>query len=149
MKGILNSNFVAQIGIVVRDIEKTCEEFSKIFGVEKPNIIITDAYEKSRTEYRGKPTYARAKLAFFNFQNIVIELIEPDENPSTWREFLDNYGEGIHHLGFEIKGMKEKIENFERLGIKIAQRGEYEGGRYTYLDTLKQLKFIIELLEND
>ncbi len=149
MKEILKVDIVAQIGIVVKDIEKVCEKFSKIFGLEKPNIIITDVYEKSKTEYRGNPTYARAKLAFFNFKNIVIEFIEPDENPSTWREFLDTYGEGIHHLGFEIKGMKEKIEKFEGMGIEVAQRGEYEGGRYAYIDTLKELKFIIELLEND
>lgn len=149
MKEILKADVVAQIGIVVRDIEKACENFSRIFGLEKPNIIITDIYQKSKTEYRGNPTYARARLAFFNFKNIVIEFIEPDENPSTWREFLDTHGEGIHHLGFEIKGMKEKIENFKEMGIEVVQKGEYEGGRYAYIDTLKELKFIIELLEND
>lgn len=149
MKEILRADVVTQIGIVVRDIEKACENFSRIFGLEKPNIIITDIYQKSKTEYRGNPTYARARLAFFNFKNIVIEFIEPDENPSTWREFLDTYGEGIHHLGFEIKGMKEKIENFKEMGIEVVQKGEYEGGRYAYIDTLKELKFIIELLEND
>ncbi len=149
MKEILKVDVVAQIGIVVKDIEKVCENFSRIFGLEKPNIIITDIYEKSKTEYRENPTYARAKLAFFNFKNIVIEFIEPDENPSTWREFLDTYGEGIHHLGFEIKGMKEKIENFKEMGLEVVQKGEYEGGRYAYIDTLKKLKFIIELLEND
>lgn len=149
MKNILNLDLVAQIGIVVSNIEKACNEFSKILGLEKPDIIITDVYEKSKTEYKGEPTYARAKLAFFHLKNIVIEFIEPDENPSTWREFLDNYGEGIHHLGFEIKGMKEILKNFEDLGIQVVQRGEYEGGRYAYMDTLNSLKFIIELLEND
>ncbi|OGD24120.1 MAG: hypothetical protein A2Y69_08870 [Candidatus Aminicenantes bacterium RBG_13_59_9] len=48
-------------------------------------------------------------------KNITLELIEPDRNPSTWREFLDAKGEGIHHVAFEIKGMDEKtalLENF-------------------------------------
>ncbi|PMQ01179.1 MAG: lactoylglutathione lyase [Dictyoglomus sp. NZ13-RE01] len=147
---ILGTDLVVQIGIVVRDIEKACEDFARIFNVEKPEIIITDEYEKAKTEYKGSPTKARAKLAFFNnFKNVVIELIEPDENSSTWREFLDTHGEGVHHLAFQIKGMKEKIEQFKNLGFEVAQKGEYEGGRYAYIDTFEKLKFIIELLEND
>lgn len=146
---VLGTDVVVQIGIIVKDIEKAVEEFSKIFDVEKPEIIITDVYEKAHTEYRNNPTSARAKLAFFkNFKNIEIEFIEPDESPSTWREFLDKHGEGIHHLGFLVKGSDEIIEKFKKLGVNVVQRGDYTGGRYTYLDSFDKVKFIIELLEN-
>ncbi|HOP94922.1 MAG: VOC family protein [Dictyoglomaceae bacterium] len=146
---VLGTDVVVQIGIIVKDIEKVVEEYAKIFGVEKPEITITDMYEKAHTEYKGEPTNARAKLAFFrNFKNIEIEFIEPDENPSTWREFLETHGEGIHHLGFSIKGTNQVIERFKMQGIDVAQNGDYEGGRYTYLESFGKLKFIIELLEN-
>jgi hypothetical protein len=45
--------------------------------------------------------------------------------------------------------MKEKIAGFEGKKMPLLQRGEYTGGRYAYIDTLKDLKVIIELLEND
>ena len=81
--------------------------------------------------------------------SIQLELIEPDHNASTWRESLDQNGEGPHHIAFVIEGMKEKIAALEREKMPLLQKGEYTGGRYAYIDTLRDLKVIVELLEND
>ena len=78
-----------------------------------------------------------------------LELIEPDEHPSTWREYLDEHGEGVHHIAFFVKGMKEKIELMGSQGMPLVQYGKYTGGRYAYMDTFPQLKVMLELLEND
>jgi len=91
---------------------------------------------------------ARAKLAFIELKNITLELIEPDRNPSTWREFLDTHGEGVHHVAFEIKGMDEKTALLGKKGMPLLQKGDYEGGRYAYIDGTAQLGLILELLEN-
>lgn len=96
---ILGTDVVVQIGIIVRDIEKAVEEYSKILGLKTWNYYHWCLW-KAKTQYKGNPTPARAKLAFFkNFKNVEIELIEPDENPSTWRVFRYSW-EGVHHLGF-------------------------------------------------
>ncbi|MEZ0537572.1 VOC family protein [Caldicellulosiruptoraceae bacterium PP1] len=146
----LDTDVIVQIGIIVKDINKTAQKYAEFLNVDFPEIIITDEFEKTQAHYKGQPTEARAKLAFFrNFKNIEIELIEPDDNPSTWREFLDTHGEGVHHIAFFIKGMKEKVEIFNQKGMPLIQKGEYTGGRYAYLDSTEQLKVIIELLEND
>ena len=81
--------------------------------------------------------------------SLQLELIEPDNNKSTWRESLDKNGEGPHHIAFVVEGMKDKIAALERNQMPLLQRGEYAGGRYAYIDTLGDLKVIIELLEND
>jgi methylmalonyl-CoA/ethylmalonyl-CoA epimerase len=148
-KGILDNNVIVQIGMVVNDIEKTAGEFADFFGIDKPNVIVTDGYDKSRAQYMGKPCNAKAKLAFIRCGSLDLELIEPDREPSTWREFLDANGEGVHHIAFVVKGMQEKIAGLEKKGIKLVQKGEYTGGRYAYLDASKPLKLILELLEND
>lgn len=148
-KGILGTKVVTQIGIIVNDIEKSSQELADFLGVEKPKWQITDTFDKANTQYKGTSTQARAKLAFFNVGSLDIELIEPDNEPSTWREFLDTHGEGVHHIAFNINGMKEKVINLESSGMKLVQSGEYTGGRYSYIDSLKQLKVIVELLEND
>jgi hypothetical protein len=147
--GLLGNNVVTQIGIVVRDIEASAREFAGFFGIPVPVPIVTDAVEKARTAYRGKPTKARAKLAFMRFGSLDIELIEPDAEPSTWREFLDKNGEGIHHIAFVIEGMASVTAELERRGHPLLQKGEYAGGRYAYIDTSRTLKAIVELLEND
>ena len=149
-KNILGNNVVVQIGILVHDIEKASQDYADFLGVEKPKWSLTDPLEKAETEYRGQPTKARSKLAFFQVGgNLSIELIEPDMEPSTWREDLDKNGEGVHHIAFNVKGMKEKINLLERDGIKLIQKGEYTGGRYAYLDANDTLKTVLELLEND
>jgi methylmalonyl-CoA/ethylmalonyl-CoA epimerase len=146
---VLGTRTITQIGILVHDIEKTSQAYADFFGVEKPQWFWTDTADKAKTEYRGEPSEARAKLAFFDMGSLQLELIEPDAHPSTWREALDQNGEGPHHIAFGIKGMGERIARLEERGMPLVQKGEYTGGRYAYMDTLKDLKVIVELLEND
>ena len=148
--GTLGTNKVMQIGIIVRDIEQTAKDYAEFLGVPMPNISPTDTIEKSQATYKGEPCYATAKLAFLNVgDGIDIELIEPDDKPSTWREFLETKGEGVHHIAFGIKDTKAVTEKLEGLGMPLEQKGEYTGGRYAYFDTVDKLKLIIETLEND
>lgn len=148
-KNLLGNNVITQIGLVVRDIEKTSRAYADFFGIDKPDWFWTDAPEVAKTEYEGAPSAARAKLAFFDMGSLQLELIEPDEHPSTWREALEQNGEGFHHIAFVIEGMQQKIELLAGNGHKLLQKGEYTGGRYAYIDTSAQLKLLVELLEND
>lgn len=149
-KPILGTNVVTQIGILVHDIDKTSAEYAKFLGVDVPQWTETDIEEKAQTKYMGQPSQARAKLAFFDIgENLSLELIQPDHNPSTWRHDLDKNGEGFHHIAFVIKGMKEKIAVLKANGMQLLQTGEYEGGRYAYMDANDSLKLVLELLEND
>jgi len=149
-KNLMGTNVVTQIGILCHDIEKTAQEFANLFGVEKPEIITTATQDIAKTVYQGQPTPARAKQAFFHMgSNLDIELIEPDHEPSTWRHDLDTYGEGVHHIAFVVDGMEKVVEKFERKGMKEIQRGEWIGGRYSYIDAKQTLKLTLELLEFD
>ena len=149
MKNLLESNVITQVGIIVKDIDKTSQAYADIFGIEKPEAFWTDIYKEAKTEYRGDPSEARAQLAFFDMGSIQLELIQPNEQPSTWREFLEEKGEGVHHIAFVVDGLQEKVKVMEAEGISLQQKGEYTGGRYAYMDTSKDLKVIFELLEND
>ncbi|MFL6555520.1 MAG: VOC family protein [Bacillus sp. (in: firmicutes)] len=146
---VLGTNVIAQIGILVNDIEKTSQAYADFFGIENPGWSLTDTVDKAETEFKGNPTEARAKLAFFDMGSLQLELIEPDQHPSTWRDYLNQHGEGPHHIAFIIKGMKEKITLMEKNQMSLMQKGEYTGGRYAYMDTFKDLKIVLELLEND
>ena len=145
----LDNNIITQVGIIVGDIETKARAWSEILGLPMPNIIITDMVDKTQAEYSDKSTTARAKLAFFHMGQLDVELIEPIDTPSTWKDQLDQHGDSLHHIAFEIKGMQEKISYLDSKGIPLVQRGEYTGGRYAYLDGIAQLGTVLELLEND
>lgn len=149
-KNMLGTGVVVQIGILVNDIEKTSQAYADFLGVDKPAWSMSGTFKEAETEYLGKPSNARSKLAFFDIgPTIQLELIEPDHEPSTWRHDLDLYGEGFHHIAFFVKGMKEKIALLGRNSMPLLQKGEYPGGRYAYIDANEELKLVLELLEND
>ena len=148
-KQTLGSTTITQVGIIVRDIEAKARAWAEVLGLPVPEIMITDAYERAQTEYNGKPSNAQAKLAFFHLGQVDLELIEPVGRPSTWQDQLDEHGDSLHHIAFEIKGMPEKVAYLEAKGLSLVQRGEYPGGRYAYIDGNAQLGAILELLEND
>lgn len=145
----LGSRVICQIGLVVRDIEKSARAYAGLFGVDAPEWFLTDPEEKAHTRYRGQPTKGRAKLAFFQLGSVSLELIEPVGGPSTWQEFLETKGEGVHHMAFHIKGMDEQVTILETKGMPLVQRGDYKGGCYAYIDSAPQLGVLLELLEND
>ena len=144
----IGSNVVCQVGLVVRDVERSLAACSQVFGLPEPEVIVTDGQETAHTRYRGEPTDARAKLAFFNMGQVSLELIEPIGGPSTWQEFLDEKGEGVHHIAFFVKDTDQVVASLEGNGIAVVQQGDYTGGRYTYVDSAPALGVILELLEN-
>lgn len=145
----LGTTTITQVGIIVGDIEAKARAWSEILGLPMPEIRETAGYDLTRAEYDGQPTNARARLAFFNLGQVQVELIEPIDGPSTWRDQLERHGDSLHHIAFRIQGMGEKVAYLAGHGIPLVQRGEYTGGRYAYLDGVGQLGTILELLEND
>lgn len=145
----IKPKLITQIGFIVKDIEETTREFAEFFGVPVPKIVWTGEFKDAQQHYKGEPVESRAKQSFFEMENIQLELIEPDEGPSTWREHLEEHGEGIHHIAFVVDDMKQTVSKLEALNMPLVQKGEYTGGRYAYLDSFDKLKVVLELLEND
>lgn len=137
---------VAQIAIVVRDIERTRAIWADLLGVKEPAIIETEDWESTHMMFKGTPSKGRARLSFFKFENIILELIQPIGGPSTWQSFLEKQGEGIHHIAFQVGNLEETLEKFRELGVGVEQKGEFKGGCYVYTDLRSELGAIIELL---
>lgn len=143
----LGTHLVCQIALVVRDIDRVSEAYSRLLGVPKPPVLLTDP-ATGRDTYRGAPTQAQAKLAFFDLGQVALELIEPVGAPSVWQEALDARGEGVHHIAFRIRDTDRVTATLAEQGFEIIQQGDYPGGRYTYVDSTATLKTILELLED-
>jgi methylmalonyl-CoA/ethylmalonyl-CoA epimerase len=148
-EGLLGATTITQVGLVVRDIEAAARAWSHVLGLPVPNIIVTDPVEHAQTLYHGQSTPARAKLAFFQLGQVSLELIEPIDEPSTWNDQLVDHGPSLHHIAFEVDGMKQVLGALTANGMPTAQTGEYTGGRYAYVEGGERLGAVIELLEND
>jgi len=152
MAGIINTNVIIQVGLIVKNVEKTKKKWAEFFGVPVPPTVEAGEYKVTQTKYKGKPApKATCQMAFFEAgPNMQMELIQPNKEKSTWRDFLDKHGEGIHHIAFKVEGMDKVISICEGAGLKCVQRGKYgdASGEYAYLNSKKELKCIIEFLES-
>ena len=138
----IENNLLWQIAIVVEDIDKTLDNYTKIFGIEKPAIIID---EKKETVYYDKVIFVSYKMAFLKMGLIQFEIIEPDSQQSSWRDFLNKYGDGVHHIALKVNDLNNSIEYLNNLGMGIIQSADFTNGNYHYIDTKEQLGIILEL----
>lgn len=152
MAGVLGTSTLAQVGFIVRDIETTKKVFAEFLGVEVPPTVDGGPYEVNQATLRGEPIpESNCNMAFFNIApGLQIELIQPNGKPSAWQEYLDEYGEGMHHLAFPVSETEKKVISAEAFGMPCIQRGKYgdASGEYAYFDARKQLKCFIETLES-
>ena len=148
MQNHLSTNVIEHMAIIVKDIEAAKKRYADTFGIEEPPTIVTDTADKAHTQYHGQPSEARAKLAFLQMGPIKIELIEPMGGPSTWQEFLDKHGEGVHHIAFTVKDIPTELKHLEGRGVPLVQKGDYTGGCYAYADSEKPLGVVLEFLQS-
>lgn len=139
---------VCQIAVVVRDLEKSASAYAEFFGLPVPPFIITAPGHEVNQTYRGQPSEARCRLAFFELENLSFELIQPLGGPSSWQDILDQHGEGIHHLAFEVTDTAGKTQTLEKMGLPLLhQGGDPRTGQFSYFDGRGKLGLLVEILE--
>lgn len=138
---------LVQVGIVVRDAEATVEAWRARFKLDVPQYIdwpTTPAMAQTAT-YHGKPANFRMRLAFLQAGPVQIEFIQPLEGANIYSDFLEEHGEGIHHILFEVD---DPVAVAQQIDAPILQSGGSSlrpGALWAYLDTHAALKAIVEL----
>lgn len=139
-----------QVGIVANDIAVQAKRYQDVLGLPAPSTQETPGYQITEARFNGKPSEATAKLAFFDFGQAQLELIEPDQIPSVWRNDLNAFGDGTHHIAFKVESSQKGVVHFAQHGIEVSQQGYYgdRSGMYTYMNSRAALGVVIELLES-
>jgi len=145
----LDKDRFCQIGLVVRDRDRTAALLGKLFKTEPFGYHEGAPLEETGMELRGRPESGNLRLAFLDLGKIQLEIMEPFGGNSTWQEFLDTRGEGIHHIAFRVDDAEVKIAEMENEGFQLVQKGDFGTGRYAYFENKEQegLGFMLELLE--
>jgi hypothetical protein len=91
---------VSQVALVVKDMEKSMREYTEIMGWGPWKI---DEYKSPRLHHasiRGTPVECTWIGAEAPVGDTYVELLQPPTGPSIFREFMDQHGEGLHHIGY-------------------------------------------------
>ena len=91
------------------------------------------------------------RIALSYFGPTRIELIEIKEGNSIYKDFVEEKGYGIQHLGILVDDIQPTIQQAEATGLKVIQDGSGFGldgdGHYAYLDTEGDFGITFELIE--
>ncbi|MFX1340895.1 MAG: VOC family protein [Promethearchaeota archaeon] len=135
---------IDQIGFVFKEIEKQAEIMHTILGL--PKFVFTPPITHP-VQFRGKESQVSIQIFISHLGTTQIEMIKWIEGECSYKEFLDQGKEGLHHIATYVNDTDLYIEEFKKKGIRILQSGTILNSRYTYLDTEKIFGYIVELLE--
>jgi methylmalonyl-CoA/ethylmalonyl-CoA epimerase len=138
---------ITQVAVVVKDLRKTMETYHKMLGWGPWNVYVLKPPRHRDTFVRGKRVNYTMQIAETHVDSLGFEIIEPLEGPSIYREFLDEKGEGLHHIACmrTTTDADETLASFKKMGAGVLMGGSIDDSiRYYYLDTEPMLKLIVE-----
>ena len=86
---------ISQICIIVPDIEEATKNFYEKFGVGPWHFYTYGKPLVKRMTRHGEPTEYKMKVALSNIGSMRIELIEPLEGDTVYKEFIEQHNEDI------------------------------------------------------
>ena len=146
---------IRQIGVVVQSIDRAVRSYARSFGIGP---WFRPKFTQEEHRLRGKEAINdEIEIAIAFSGKTQIELIQPvSGNQSIYWRHLETHGEGIHHLGFYVSNIAERLAALSKIGIDVLQSGvihssgKLGGGSvtdYAYLDTADAAGVILELIQ--
>ena len=96
---------IDHIAIAVNDVEESAKVYRQALGV--------DNVEFETVESEG------VKIAIIELENGRIELMQPTNDSSPIKNFLDKKGQGLHHLALDTDNIEDEVERMEGCGIQF------------------------------
>ncbi len=128
---------IEHIGIAVRSIEEQLPYYEEVLGLKCYNIETVEDQ--------------KVKTAFFKVGQTKIELLEPTSEDSTIAKFIENRGEGVHHIAFATNDISKALTKAEEKGValidKKARKGA-EGLNIAFLHPKSTGRVLTELCEH-
>jgi hypothetical protein len=135
----IDSKTICQIAIIVEDLDTVAANYKRAFGIEPDIINIPGSDSVPAYTDGNQGDYSNVRLAVFKFDNMVIEIAEPDKNDSPWRRWLDKHGPGVQHIGFMVpeNSKGEAFKTLKETGSELYHAGFYPKLTYTFVDCFK------------
>ncbi len=96
---------IDHIAIAVNDVEESAKVYQQALGV--------DNVEFETIESEG------VKVAIIHLDNARVELMQPTNDESPIKKFLDKKGQGLHHMALDTNNIEGEVERMEGCGIQF------------------------------
>lgn len=104
---------IEHIGIAVKDLDKSNELFTNLFG--EPHYKVEEV------------TSEGVKTSFFKVGDNKIELLEATKPDSPIAKFIEKKGEGIHHIAFDVDDIEAEIKRLKASGFIVLNEEPKQG----------------------
>jgi methylmalonyl-CoA epimerase len=124
------------IGIAVHSIEEALRTYQHRLGFKLLEIVAIDEQ--------------KVRVAVLPAGGSRIELLEPTAPDSPIQRFLEKRGEGVHHLCFQVKDIRRKIEELRSASLQLISMPSdtgLEGRKIAFLHPKSAHGVLIELVE--
>ena len=96
---------IDHIAIAVNDVEESAKIYQQALGV--------DNVEFETVDSEG------VKVAIIHLDNARVELMQPTNDESPIKKFLDKKGQGLHHMALDTDNIEGEVERMEGCGIQF------------------------------
>jgi methylmalonyl-CoA/ethylmalonyl-CoA epimerase len=128
---------IDHIGIVVHNLDESLKTYCDQLGF--------------RLLERLPIPEQQVEAAFLDAGNGMIELIAPTNPESGTARFLQNRGEGTHHVCFEVADIAAALDEARRQGLRLIDESPRRGvhGLVAFIHPKATHGMMIELLQKD
>lgn len=104
---------IEHIGIAVKNINESNKLFAKLLN--------TEHYKMEEVESEGVIT------SFFKIGEVKIELLQATNSDSAISKFIENKGEGIHHIAFAVNNVHDELTRLKNEGFEAIHQQAKDG----------------------
>jgi len=125
------------IAIAVRNIEETLAIYGPVLGMKIEHTKIVEQQ--------------KVRIAILRAGDTKIELLEPLSSESTVAKFLQNRGEGLHHIALEVSDIENHLKDLKSKGITLIDekpRPGAEARKIAFIHPKSTKNVLIELAEH-
>lgn len=135
------------IAIVVKDIERTVNYFESL-GIG-PFQAYPPMHDYTEVDVPDKEAFYNLTIKQVRLGSVVLQLIQPSDRKTIYKDFLDEKGEGVFHLGFVVENVDREESKLRGKGLKVLSRGRRaDGTGFTYFDTADNAGVVLLIRQN-
>jgi catechol 2,3-dioxygenase-like lactoylglutathione lyase family enzyme len=122
------------ICIVVKDIDKTKDYYESI-GIG-PWVDYPPLVEYTKLNVMDEKGFFASRFVYTMIGDLQLQLVQPGEGRTIYKDFLEKRGEGVFHIGFEVDDIEAADKQLADNGLKVLASGRRDDGSgFSYLDT--------------
>ena len=140
---------IHQIAFLVYDVEKSMRKFVDLLDIGPWTVLTMDEKTCTGVIENGKPSNEPFKFycAVTMIGKIQIELIQPCYGVKAYEKWLENHGEGLHHIKEYIPDelIETVVKKYEAKGMPVTRAAHYLEDDHRYIESINMLGFQYEI----